>query len=336
MRHFIAAAFLIPALAAAQSPKAIIPPQLAPPAIHVIATGGTISNLGNAGRLTGEQLLKSLTGIEKIATVTVEQHSNIGSGAITQEHWKALAARINELYATRPELRGVVVTHGTDTMEETAYFLDLTVGSCYPTIVTGAMRQANAVGADGLANLYDAIATAATPSAGGRGVMVLLNDEIFAARDVSKMHPTQPNAFVSPVRGLLGSIARPAPTFYRPAQRADCGRPSFDVTNVKAFPRVDIVYSYIGADSVPIQALVAAGSKGIVFAGVGNDGLVITQGPAVRAASQAGVYVYTTTRAVAGAALNPQKRRILLMLALTKTVVPAEVTALMRSFEAFY
>ena len=334
------------------------------PTVHVIATGGTISNTGGE-RLTGEELVKSLPGIDRIARVTVEQFSNVASGSITQANWRDLALRINELYRTRPELRGIVITHGTDTMEETAYFLDLTVASCRPVIVTGAMRTATSIGPDGPANLYDAIVTAASPAAESRGTMVLLNDEIFAARDVTKIHTTRPDAFDAPTRGPLGDASRGV-EFYHPAARTDCGTAPFTVTATTTFPRVDILYTYIGADSVPVQALVDAGARGIVVAGAGAGATTPAQGAAIRRARERGVAVVTASRTGSGSVggggtavtgrgggaggrsgappaatpaagaeaqgpglssgdLTPQKARIRLMLALSASTDPAEV-----------
>lgn len=322
------------------------------PAVHVIATGGTISNTGGA-RLTGEELVKSLPGIERVARVTVEQFTNVASGSITFANWRDLALRINELYRTRPELRGVVITHGTDTMEETAYFLDLTVASCKPVIVTGAMRTATAIGPDGPANLYDAIATAASPAAERRGTMVLLNDEIFAARDVTKIHTTRADAFDSPTRGPLGDATRGV-EFFHPPDRTTCGTAAFDVTAGMTFPRVDVVYTYLGADSVPVHALVEAGAKGIVVAGAGAGATTPGQGAALRRARERGVSVVTASRTGAGSVggggrggagpaptavqgaqlaasdLTPLKARIRLMLVLTRTSDPAEITRLFR------
>ena len=315
------------------------------PAVHVIATGGTISNTGG-NRLTGDELVKSVPGIERVARVTVEQFTNVASGSITQTNWRDLALRINELYRTRPELRGIVVTHGTDTMEETAYFLDVTVASCRPVIVTGAMRQATAIGADGPANLFDAISTAASPSAEGRGTMVLLNDEIFAARDVTKIHTTRPDAFDAPTRGPLGDVTRRV-EFYHPAPRTNCGQPQFALTPTTVFPRVDIVYAYLGADSVIVQALVDAGAKGIVVAGAGAGATTPAQSAALRRAREKGVAIVTASRTGSGSVgsgggrgqqgqapqlnagdLTPQKARIRLMLALTQSTDPGEVVRL--------
>ena len=335
--------FSLAVLASAIAGASTLRAQDSLPAVHVIATGGTISNTGGE-RLTGEELVKSLPGIERIARVSVEQFTNVASGSITQSNWRDLALRINELYRTRPELRGIVVTHGTDTMEETAYFLDLTVASCHPVIVTGAMRQATAIGADGPANLFDAISTAASPSAAGRGTMVLLNDEIFAARDVTKIHTSRPDAFDSPTRGPLGDVTRRV-AFYHPPSRAACAQAEFAVTPTTVFPRVDIVYTYLGADSVIVQALVDAGAKGIVVAGAGAGATTPAQGAALRRARERGVAVVTASRTGSGSVgmgsgrggqpgqgpqlgagdLTPQKARIRLMLSLTQSADPAEV-----------
>ena len=349
---------------AATSPGTVAGAQDSLPTVHVIATGGTISNTGGE-RLTGEELVKSLPGIERVARVTVEQFTNVASGSITHANWKDLALRINELYRTRPEVRGVVITHGTDTMEETAYFLDLTVASCNPVIVTGAMRTATSIGPDGPANLFDAIMTAASPAAAGRGAMVLLNDEIFSARDVTKIHTTRPDAFDAPTRGPIGDATRSV-EFYHPAPRTACDSAQFPITAATTFPRVDIVYTYLGADSVPVQALVDAGAKGIVVAGAGAGATTPAQGAALRRARERGVSVVTASRTgsgsvgggagasggtagrggrggaappatstTAGASLSsgdltPQKARIRLMLALATAGTPADVARLYR------
>jgi L-asparaginase len=242
-------------------------------------------------------------------------------------------------------------------MEETAYFLDLTVASCRPVIVTGAMRQATAIGAEGPANLYDAIQTAASPSALNRGTIVLLNDEIFSARDVTKIHTTRLDAFDAPTRGPIGSSVSGV-TFFHPAPRTDCDRPAFPLTATTTFPRVDIVYTYIGADSLPIQALVSAGAKGIVVAGAGAGATIPAQGRALAAARAAGVTTVSASRTGSGAVgtgggaggggrgrggaataqgaslsagdLTAQKARIRLMLVLAQATDPAEIARLFR------
>lgn len=321
------------------------------PAVHVIATGGTISNTGTAARLTGEDLVQSLPGVEKVATLTIEQFSNLPSGSITPEHWRTLAQRIDALFRERPELRGVVVTHGTDTAEETAYFLDLTVASCRPVMVTGAMRRATDVGADGPANLLNSIRVAVAPAAEGRGTLLLLNDEIFAAREVAKLHTSRMDAFAAPEAGPLGVADPDTVVFRRAPDRRSCPAAAFPSDQLGELPRVDIVYSYAGADSVAIEAAIQAGALGIVLASVGRGGMTPAQGRALRRAAEQGVFVVLSSRtgggrvpvdrsetpaqwrgAILGAGdLNPQKARVLLMLALSRTRDPGEVREIIRS-----
>jgi L-asparaginase len=326
------------------------------PRVHVIATGGTISNLGASGRRTGDELVGALPQVERLARVTVEQFSNVASGAVTQEMWRNLAARIATLQGGPDAPAGFVITHGTDTMEETAYFLSLTVGGCSPVVLTGAMRQANAVGADGPANLQNAIRVAASAGTRGRGTLVLMNDEIFTARDVTKSNTTRMNAFTAPDAGVLGIADPDTLIFHRtaPETGSTCRRAAFDLGSLGEFPRVDIVYANIGADSVLIDASVAAGAKGLVVAGVGRGGSTPAQGRALRRARDRGVVVASSNRTGSGrvgagfgadslqqlpagagaqigtAELNPQKARILLMLALAARYRPADIA---RAFE---
>lgn len=323
-----------------------------PPRVHVIATGGTISNLGQGGRLTGEALVEGLPGAERIARVSVEQFSNVASGAITLEQWLALSARINGLFREDPALAGVVVTHGTDTMEETAYFLDLTVGDCRPIVVTGAMRQASAIGADGPANLFNSLRFATDPAARGAGAVVLLDDAVFRARDVAKVNTSRVEAFEAPDAGPLAIADGDRIDYLHPHRPRDCGRPVYDLSGLSALPRVDVVYSYLGADGALVRAAVAAGAKGIVIAGVGRGGSTPGQSAAIREAVEKGVFVVRSSRTGSGRVpvdredlddwqpgrgaifgaddLNPQKARVLLMLALTRT---SDARELAREFE---
>lgn len=325
-----------------------LPAQSALPTVHVIATGGTISNT-DGDRLTGDALVASLPGIEKVANVTVEQFSNVSSGSITLEQWLRLAQRINEAYRTRPELTGVVVTHGTDTMEETAYFLDLTVAECRPVVVTGAMRRATDIGADGPANLYDAIQLAASPDARNLGAVVLLNDYFYPAREVTKLNTSRVNAFDAPDAGPVGVADPDTLVFFDDPDRRACDGPRFDVSGLTELPRVDILYAYLGADGALVRAAVAAGARGIVTAGVGRGGTTPGMREAVREAVEQGVIAVSSSRTQAGRVpvgdqeeeleewtpgkgftlgaddLTPQKARILLMLALSRTQDPREI-----------
>lgn len=332
------------AAAWAQSPPA------RKPRVHVLATGGTISNLGDDKRRTGSELVDGIPRIREMADVTIEQFSNVASGSVTQEMWRDLAMRVRALQRGPDAPVGFIVTHGTDTMEETAFFLSLTVGECSPVIVTGAMRQANAVGADGPANLLNAIRVAISPAARGRGSMVLMNDELFAARDVTKSNTTRLNAFSAPNVGVLG-IADPDTLVFFHDAPSPCPPPRFDLASLGAFPRVDVVYANIGADSVTVDALVAAGAKGLVLAGVGRGGSTPSMGRALRRATERGVIVAVSNRtgsgrvgagmnpdslaaltpgrgATIGAAdFNPQKARVLLMLALAAHYDAARIAA---------
>jgi L-asparaginase len=325
------------------------------PDVHVVATGGTISNTGDTPRRSGNELVDALPGIERIADVSTEQFLNTFSGAITLEQWRQLALRINELFRTRPELAGVVVTHGTDTMEETAYFLDLTVRDCRPVVLTGAMRRAVDIGPDGPANLFDAIQLAAHPRARRMGAVLLMNDEIFPAREVTKTHTSRPDAFEAPGAGPVGVADSDAIVFYGEPVDRSCGERAFDLSGVRSLPRVDVIYAYQGADGSLIRAAVAAGAKGIVTAGVGRGGTTPGQSEALAEAVSRGVFVVASNRTGAGRVpvggedrldawqpgrgarigagdLNPQKARILLMLALTRTRDAREI---MKIFESY-
>lgn len=328
------------------------PAPASPPRVHVLATGGTISNLGNDRRRTGTELVGGIAGLDSMARVTVEQFSNVASGSVTHDMWRRLAARIRELQSGPDAPVGYVITHGTDTMEETAFFLSLTVGGCEPIVVTGAMRQANAVGADGPANLRNSIRTVVAPAARGRGAMVLMNDEIFAAREVTKSNTTRLNAFTAPDGGVLGLADPDTVVFHRPSPVAAggiCGGPSFDLSRIGDFPRVDVVYAHIGADSIPVDAAVSAGARGLVLAGVGRGGATPPMSRALRRATERGVTVAISNRtgsgrvgadndpsslaklppgrgAMLGATdLNPQKARLLLMLALAAGLEPRAI-----------
>src|SRR2546430_798258 len=179
--------------------------QATKPRVHIVATGGTIASTNyysaDPGYIGVEQLLRAVPALDSVATITAQQFSNVGSSAITPAMWLALSRSITDTLRAHPDLAGIVVTHGTDTMEETAYFLDLTVADPRPVVVTGAMRPADGVGIDGPANLLHSVRVAANPASRGRGTMVLLNDEIMAARDATKLNTVRPNAFASPYRG---------------------------------------------------------------------------------------------------------------------------------------
>jgi len=314
------------------------------PRVIILATGGTIAGVGassdragyEAGKIPVDQLVGAIPTVKKIATITGEQISSVGSQDMTIDIWKKLAVRINEIIAKK-EADGIVITHGTDTQEETAYFLDLVVPSSMPVVLTGSMRPSTAISADGPKNLYDAITVAIDPKSKGRGVLVSFNEGIFDGREVMKMSTTFTNAFGSPNTGPIGHAYDGKVEYYANAVREKDPKSPVTITADTKLPRVDIVYMYADAPSDMIDMLVAKKVDGIVIAGVGNGNFNKTYMDAVKRAVAAGVIVCRASRAPSGRVLlhdeidddklgtivsddlTPQKARVLLMLALTKT-----------------
>lgn len=324
------------------------------PRVHLIATGGTISNTDDDGRLTGDEIVAGVPGLDEVATLTVEQFSNIPSGSMTPERWLALARRVAAAFAEDPALAGVVITHGTDTIEETAYFLDLVIGDDRPVLLTGAMRNNSRLSTDGPANLYNAVRLAVAEEARGRGVMVVMNDVALPAREVTKTNTIRVEAFRAGRRGPI-AILDPDALDFLEAEPAARPAPLVDPAAVDALPRVDVVYAYAGADGALVDAAVAAGAAGVVTAGVGRGGVTPGQSEAAERAVEAGVYVVASSRTQGGRVpvgsderrleewvpgrgirlgagdLTPQKARILLMLALAATDDPARVLEIFRT-----
>ncbi|MBA3639411.1 MAG: asparaginase [Acidobacteria bacterium] len=301
------------------------------PRVRLVATGGTISNRAG-GRLTAEELIKAIPDLPRYATPEFEQFANTSSSAMTMEQWLNLAQRINELFRTNAALAGVVVTSGTDTLEELAYFLNLTVRDARPVAVVGSMRNPSTLGYEGAANLLEGFRVAADPASRGRGVMVVLNDEINAAREVTKTDALRLHTFQTRGYGLLGVIDRDRVVYYRRVERRHTADSEFDVAAMTALPRVDVLLTYQGANGDLIQAAVDAGAQGIVIATAGAGAMSGTQGEGVRYATSKGVPVVMTTRTgsgriagggrgstIAGEDLAPIKARILLMVALAQT-----------------
>jgi len=314
------------------------------PRIIILATGGTIAGAGTssdragytAGKITVEDLIGSIPTVKKIANITGEQIASVGSQDMTIDIWKKLAMRINEIYKNN-EADGIVVTHGTDTQEETGYFLDLVITSDKPIVLTGSMRAATAISADGPKNLYDAITIAANPKSKGRGVLISFNEGIFDARDVMKLSTTKTNAFGSPNTGPVGQAYDGRVEYYSKSEREVKPTRPVTVTADTKFPRVDIVYMYADAPSDQIDMLVGKKVDGIVIAGVGNGNFNKAYTEAVKRAVAAGIVVCRASRTPSGRVvlhdeinddelgtivsddLTPQKARILLMLGLTKT-----------------
>ena len=338
-RWLLAVFCMLTAVAAAQAQTAKLPN------VMVLATGGTIAGTGatstttvgyTAATVGVEQLIKAVPELSKIANVKGEQVFQIASESMTNEHWLTLGKRVNALLAQN-DVDGIVITHGTDTMEETGYFLDLVVKSRKPVVLVGAMRPSTALSADGPINLYNAVAIAGSPDAVGKGVMLALNDQIHSARDVTKTNTSTPDSFKTPELGLMGYIQGGKPFFYRVSTRKHTADTEFDIANLTALPQVDIVYGYANMNPVALDAFVAAGAKGIIHAGVGDGSLAARVKPALVAARKKGTIIVRASRVgqgilarngeanddeldfVAADTLNPQKARILLMLALTRT-----------------
>jgi L-asparaginase len=311
--------------------------------VVILATGGTIAGAAasgtqaayKSGAVTIDAMIAAVPGIGDLATIKGEQISNVGSQDMTMDIMLKLANRINEL-ARSNDVDGIVVTHGTDTMEETAFFLNLTVKTDKPVVMVGSMRPSTAVSADGPLNLYNAVGVAADPNARGRGVLVVMNDWIHAAHSLTKTSTTAIQTFMSPLRGLVGVANYGKNDFYSSPTWKHTTQTEFDVSKVTSLPRVDIIFA--SADSSPdlIDAAAANGAKGIVIAGVGNGNMNKASLTAAANAVQKGVVVVRSSRVVTGVVgrnvevnddelgfvasdeLNPQKARILLMLALMK------------------
>ena len=318
---------------------------LAKPNIVILATGGTIAGAGATSTTTVgytaavtavDKLISNVPELKNVANVSGEQVFQIASESITMDNWLTLAKRVNVLLA-QDNVDGIVITHGTDTLEETAYFLDLVVKSNKPVVIVGSMRPGTAMSADGPLNLYRAVILAGNKEAAGKGVMVMLNDTINAGREVTKTITDRVDTFQAPIIGALGVFTGDQPVFYRKSLRKNTTKTEFDITNLTTLPRVDIVYHYAGNAGTMIDAAVNAGAKGIVHAGTGDGSIGKAEYPAVENALKKGLVVVRSARVgsgilarngeadddkygcIASDNLNPQTARSLLMLALTKT-----------------
>jgi L-asparaginase len=313
------------------------------PNVVVLATGGTIAGAAasdvqagyTSGQVGVQQLLAAVPQAKKLATLRGEQIANIGSQDMNDEVWLKLAKRINEL-AAMADVDGIVITHGTDTIEETSYFLNLVVKSRKPVVLTAAMRPSTALSADGPLNFYNAVAVAANKDAAGRGVLVVVNDWIHGASSLTKTSTTAVQTFLSPLSGLIGTVAYGEAEFYRGPVGKNTTQSEFSLDGVTALPRVDIVMAHENMDGALIDAAAAAGAKGIVIAGVGNGNMTAGALKALTAQAKKGVVCVRSSRVttgnvgrnvevnddeaglVASLDLNPQKARVLLRLALLK------------------
>lgn len=312
--------------------------------VIILATGGTIAGAGasadrtayTAGKLPVADLVAAVPGLDKIAHIDGEQIASVGSQDMSVEIWQRLDKRINEIFA-KDEADGVVITHGTDTQEETAYFLNLTVRFDKPVVLTGSMRPSTAISADGPKNLYDAVTVAASPLSHGRGVLMVFNENIFDGRDVEKVNTTKVNAFAAPNLGPLGQVYDGKVAYYLSAVRKANSASPFDIRHISKLPDVGVVIMYADAPALAIDAYINAGYKGIVIAGVGNGNYNKAFSAAIDKAIKKEIVVVRASRVYSGRVtldgevddktvgtivsddLNPGKARILLMLGLTQT-----------------
>ncbi len=314
------------------------------PRVHLLATGGTIAGAQTQGGGRGykaaafsvDALIAAVPQIAELAQLEVEQVAAIGSQDMDDTTWLKLAQR-TQAALDREEVAGTVITHGTDTMEETAFFLNLVVRSEKPVVLVGAMRPATAISADGPMNLYNAVAVAAQPAARRRGVLVVANDEIHFAREVAKTNTTQVGTFRSTHRGLAGLVNAGRLHLYAPPVRRNTITSEFSIAALTRLPRVEIIYAHAGMGPGLIRAAVDAGAEGLVIAGVGDGNIAAPALVAAREAAGRGIVVVRSSRTgggvvernieidddqlgfIAADELNPQKARVLLMLGLSKT-----------------
>jgi glutamin-(asparagin-)ase len=321
------------------------------PQVMILATGGTIAGAGasaansatyEAAKVPVDKLIAGIPEIAKLADVRGEQVFQIASESFTDEHLLALGRRVAAL-AKQDNVDGIVITHGTDTLEETAFFLNLVVPTDKPVVVVGSMRPGTALSADGALNLYNAVATASDRASRGKGVLVVMNDEIFSGRDVTKAINIRTEAFKSPW-GSLGMVVEGKTYWFRAPAKRHTVASEFNIDNVKSLPSVGIAYGSGNATDVAYKALAASGAKAIIHAGTGNGSVSAQVVPALRELRSQGVQIVRSARVTGGGFvlrnaeqpddqydwvvahdLNPQKARILAALALTRTTDAREI-----------
>lgn len=320
------------------------------PNVRVLATGGTIAGAQasatdygyRSGAYDVNSLLGAVPNLDQLAVITGEQVANIGSQDMNDATWLKLARRVNAVLA-EPGTDGVLITHGTDTLEETGYFLSLVTKSDKPVVMVGSMRPATAVSADGPGNLYNGVAVVTDARAKGKGTLVVLNDTIHYARNVTKTDTTRVQAFQSPDRGPAGLVNTGKVFWFEPMDRKHGPASEFAIDGLDALPRVDILYAHANMSADLIEAAIRNGAQGIVMAGVGDGNMTTPALDALTRAAASGVVVVRSTRLaqgitlrnnevnddergfIASGELNPGKSRVLLQLALTKTKDPVAI-----------
>ncbi|GAA7335186.1 putative L-asparaginase [Helicobacter pylori] len=326
------------------------------PTIVLLATGGTIAGSGTSassgsyksGELGIKELLKAIPNhLIKIARIQGEQISNIGSQDMNEEVWFKLAKRTQELLDDS-RIQGVVITHGTDTLEESAYFLNLVLRSTKPVVLVGAMRNASSLSADGALNLYNALSVAIDEKSANKGVLVVMDDSIFSAREVIKTHTTHTSTFKALNSGAIGSVYYGKARYYMQSLRKHTIESEFSILELNPpLPKVDIIYTHAGMTPDLFQASLNSHAKGVVIAGVGNGNVSAGFLKAMQEASEMGVVIVRSSRVGSGEItsgeiddrafitsdnLNPQKARVLLQLALTKTNNKAKIQEMFEEY----
>lgn len=323
--------------------------------VHILATGGTIAGAGDSeveagyrpGEVGVEKLIAAVPGLRQLADLRGEQFAQVGSQDMNDRLWLKLAARVNALFAG-DEADGIVITHGTDTAEETGYFLHLVVKSDRPVVLTGSMRPATSLSADGPLNLFNAVSVAADPEARGRGAIVAINEDLHSARDVTKSNTTDVQTFLSPGPGLLGTATYGRIRYFRRPNHPHTSATEFTTRGIDHLPRVDILYGYANMPADLVRASVSLGATGIVMAGMGNGTVSSEVAEALAEVVKKNIVVVRSTRVMSGDVgrnvevdddalglvaadqLNPQKSRVLLQLCLANGMDSKAVQ------EAFY
>ncbi|WQW75777.1 type II asparaginase [Helicobacter pylori] len=326
------------------------------PTIVLLATGGTIAGSGvdaslgryKSGELSIIELLKAIPNhLIEIARIQGEQISNIGSQDMNEEVWFKLAKRTQKLL-NDSRIKGVVITHGTDTLEESAYFLNLVLRSTKPVVLVGAMRNASSLSADGALNLYNALSVAIDEKSANKGVLVVMDDSIFSAREAIKTHTTHTSTFKALNSGAIGSVYYGKVRYYMQSLRKHTIESEFSILELKTpLPKVDIIYTHVGMTPDLFQASLNSHAKGVVIAGVGNGNVSAGFLKAMQEASEMGVVIVRSSRVGSGEItsgeiddrafitsdnLNPQKARVLLQLALTKTNDKAKIQEMFEEY----
>jgi L-asparaginase len=323
------------------------------PRIHVIATGGTIAGAQasaqdygyKSGAYDVDTLINAVPNLGKLASISGEQVVNIGSQDMNDAVWLQLAKALSATLA-KDDVDGALIMHGTDTLEETSYFLSLVTKSPKPVVMVGSMRPATAISADGPGNIYNGVAVAADPKASGRGTLVSLNDEFHYARNVVKTNTTSVQTFESINRGPAGLVHTGTVEWFEPMDKKVGAQTEFSVESLDTLPRVDVIYAHANMSADLIEAAVKNGAKGIVVAGVGDGNMTSPALETLKKIAASGVVVVRSTRLpqglvlrnnevnddemgfVASGELNPAKSRVLLQLALTLTSDPGRIQAM--------